>query len=93
MLKDTNKRDLMNPHPLPWGYTLSDALAWYRKSVAKARDSTEALAFRALIAAAPELLAALIELDQWAQAQQGSEYPQGTFSTVQEAINKAMGVK
>jgi len=43
-----------------------------------------------LIAAAPELLEALIELDQWAQAQQ--EYPQGTFAIVQEAINKARGV-
>ena len=46
-----------------------------------------------LIAAAPDLLEALIELDQWAQSQQGSEYPAGTFEFVQNAIQKATGVK
>lgn len=44
-----------------------------------------------LIAAAPDLLAALIELDAWAIHGSGTEYPQGTFEAVREAITKAIG--
>jgi hypothetical protein len=44
-----------------------------------------------LIAAAPDLLAALIELDAWAIHGSGTEYPQGTFEAVRAAISKAIG--
>ena len=44
-----------------------------------------------LIAAAPDLLAALIELDAWAIHGSGTEYPQGTFEAVRAAIAKAIG--
>ena len=41
--------------------------------------------------AAPDLLAALIELDAWAIYGSGTEYPQGTFEAVRAAITKAIG--
>ena len=44
-----------------------------------------------LIAAAPDMLAALIELDAWAIYGSGTEYPQGTFEAVRAAITKAIG--
>ena len=44
-----------------------------------------------LIVAAPDLLAALIELDAWAIHGSGTEYPQGTFEAVRAAIAKAIG--
>ena len=46
---------------------------------------------RKLRDAAPDLLAALIELDDWAMNESGTEYPQGTFEAVREAITKAIG--
>jgi hypothetical protein len=49
------------------------------------------LANAKLIAAAPDLLAALIELDAWAIHGSGTEYPQGTFEAVRAAIAKAIG--
>ena len=45
----------------------------------------------ALVAAAPDLLAALIELDDWAMNESGAAYPEGTFEVVREAITKAIG--
>jgi hypothetical protein len=44
-----------------------------------------------LIAAAPSLLAALVELDDWAMHESGAAYPEGTFEIVREAITKAIG--
>ena len=44
-----------------------------------------------LIAAAPDLLAALVELDDWAMNESGAAYPEGTFEVVREAITKAIG--
>jgi acyl-CoA reductase-like NAD-dependent aldehyde dehydrogenase len=41
--------------------------------------------------AAPDLLAALIELDDWAMNESGAAYPEGTFEVVREAITKAIG--
>lgn len=44
-----------------------------------------------LIAAAPELLAALIELNAWAINESGAALPAGTFELVQSVIAKARG--
>jgi hypothetical protein len=41
--------------------------------------------------AAPNLLAALVELDDWAMNESGATYPIGTFEVVREAIAKAIG--
>lgn len=41
--------------------------------------------------AAPDLLAALVELDDWAMNESGAAYPEGTFEIVREAITKAIG--
>ena len=49
------------------------------------------LAIARLIAAAPDLLAALVELDDWALNESGAAYPEGTFEVVREAITKAIG--
>jgi hypothetical protein len=49
------------------------------------------LAIARLIAAAPDLLAALVELDDWAMNESGAAYPEGTFEAVREAITKAIG--
>jgi hypothetical protein len=57
----------------------------------EALSDTDILANARLIAAAPDLLAALIELDAWAIHGSGTEYPQGTFEAVREAITKAIG--
>jgi type VI protein secretion system component VasF len=46
---------------------------------------------RKLRDAAPDLLAALIELDAWAMNESGAAYPEGTFEIVREAITKAIG--
>jgi acyl-CoA reductase-like NAD-dependent aldehyde dehydrogenase len=46
---------------------------------------------RKLRDAAPDLLAALIELDAWAMNESGATYPEGTFEAVREAITKAIG--
>ena len=46
---------------------------------------------RKLRDAAPDLLAALIELDDWAMNESGAAYPEGTFEAVREAITKAIG--
>ena len=51
----------------------------------------EIVAAAQLIAAAPDLLAALIELDAWAMHESNSIYPMGTFEVVREAITKAIG--
>lgn len=51
----------------------------------------EIVAAAQLIAAAPDLLAALIELDDWAMNESGAAYPEGTFEVVREAITKAIG--
>jgi hypothetical protein len=48
---------------------------------------------RKLRDAAPDLLAALVELDAWAIYGSGTEYPQGTFEAVREAITKAIGAE
>ena len=57
----------------------------------EALSDTDIFANARLIAAAPDLLAALIELDAWAIYGSGTEYPQGTFEAVREAITKAIG--
>ncbi len=44
-----------------------------------------------LIAAAPDLLEALIEIDQYLQGCAGCCYPTGLFDVVQSAIAKARG--
>ena len=44
-----------------------------------------------LILAAPDLLAALIELDAWVINESGAAYPEGTFEFVRAAIAKAIG--
>jgi hypothetical protein len=44
-----------------------------------------------LIAAAPDLLAALIELDAWVINESGAAYPEGTFEFVRATIRKAKG--
>jgi type VI protein secretion system component VasF len=49
------------------------------------------LALRRLRDAAPDLLAALVELDDWAMNESNSTYPMGTFEVVREAITKAIG--
>ena len=51
----------------------------------------EIVAAARLIAAAPDLLAALIELDAWAMHESGADYPPGTFEVVRDAIVKAIG--
>ena len=38
-----------------------------------------------------EMLAALVELDDWAMNESGAAYPEGTFEVVREAIAKARG--
>ncbi len=57
------------------------------QAAAQARN----LALRRLRDAAPDLLAALIELDDWAMNESGAAYPEGTFEVVREAITKAIG--
>jgi hypothetical protein len=57
------------------------------QAAAQARN----LALRRLRDAAPDLLAALIELDDWAMNESGAAYPDGTFEVVREAITKAIG--
>jgi hypothetical protein len=57
----------------------------------EALSDTDILTNARLIAAAPDLLAALIELDAWAIYGSGTEYPQGTFEAVRAAISKAIG--
>jgi hypothetical protein len=49
----------------------------------------ELFANAALIAAAPDLLAALVELDAWAMNESGADYPNGTFEIVRAALRKA----
>lgn len=46
---------------------------------------------RKLRDAAPDLLAALVELDDWAMNESGAAYPESTFEVVREAITKAIG--
>jgi hypothetical protein len=53
------------------------------------RDQGIAAANAALIAAAPDLLAALVELDAWAMNESGAGYPNGTFEIVRDALRKA----
>jgi hypothetical protein len=57
------------------------------QAAAQARN----LALRRLRDAAPDLLAALVELDDWAMNESGAAYPDGTFEVVREAITKAIG--
>jgi type VI protein secretion system component VasF len=57
------------------------------QAAAQARN----LALRRLRDAAPDLLAALVELDDWAMNESGAAYPEGTFDVVREAITKAIG--
>jgi hypothetical protein len=49
----------------------------------------EAIANARLIAAAPDLLEALVELDAWAMNESGVDYPNGTFEIVRAALRKA----
>jgi len=49
----------------------------------------ELFANAALITAAPDLLAALVELDAWAMNESGIDYPNGTFEIVRAALRKA----
>lgn len=76
-------------------FATDKALGDYRVCMIDCDDETvgeQDLAANArLIAAAPDLLAALIELDAWAIYGSGTEYPQGTFEIVREAITKAIG--
>lgn len=48
-------------HTPDWGYTLSDALSWYRKACDETKTLNEPLKLRCIVAAAPELLKALKE--------------------------------
>jgi hypothetical protein len=56
------------------------------------REQSTAEANARLIAAAPDLLAALVELDAWAMNESGADYPNGTFEVVRAAIAKAEAV-
>lgn len=53
------------------------------------REQSTAEANARLITAAPDLLAALVELDAWAMNESGADYPNGTFEVVRAAIAKA----
>jgi hypothetical protein len=55
-------------------------------------DSVENLtAILAMQDSYSEMLAALVELDDWAMNESGAAYPEGTFEVVREAISKAQG--
>jgi hypothetical protein len=63
----------------PYTFTVAETCGYKEEREANAR----------LIAAAPELLEAIIELSHWAEMQPGM--PQGTFEIVRAAIAKAKG--
>ena len=66
-------------------FIMRDELIAYLKSRPTAENNSARVN---LSAAAPDLLAALIELSQWAEQQ---EMPEGTFEIVRLAIAKAEG--
>jgi hypothetical protein len=76
-------------------FAVDETLGDYRVAMIECDDNTvdeqTVMANARLIAAAPDLLAALIELDAWAIHGSGTEYPQGTFEAVRAAIAKAIG--
>lgn len=76
-------------------FATDKALGDYRVCMIDCDDETvseQDLAANArLIAAAPDLLAALIELDAWAMNESGAVCPDGTFEIVRAAIAKAKG--
>ena len=91
--------------PGPWRFT-TDAIAIWNSPAAKKTlciadmgsegspdiDYAETIANARLIAAAPELLAALIELDHHMMTEMPlGTYPNGTFEVVRAAIAKATG--
>ena len=83
-------QDLMSPKPLAWGYTLNDALKWFRDKTAKAKNATECLQARALVAAAPELLEALESIVSHID---NEIYKPALFKVIATAaINKARGL-
>lgn len=76
---------------------LSQLAPAYTKAVVQNRNDTvwanmeRAIEQCPVVKAAPDLLAALIELNQWVIDNSGVAMPQGTFEVVQAAIQKAKG--
>jgi len=58
-------KDPMRPDTAPWGYTLSEALTWYRKAVAKAPNAQECLRLRSMVATAPDMYNQLKRIQGW----------------------------
>ena len=84
------------PTPAPWTVTINHSFRtyqiWDEDGNYHDSDIPEREANRALIEAAPELLAALIELDAHMMNEMPiGTYPQGTFEVVRAAIAKATG--
>jgi len=83
------------PEPLSWGYTLQDALKWYREAISSAKSSKECLQVRALVASAPVLLKAcelaLDDLFDTVNYEEGDERTLATVSALEEAIALAKG--
>ena len=86
----------MLPNAGPWTYECGYGGAVIKdadgKAVAQARPRRDGWNAE-LLAAAPDLLEALIELHAWAIHDSGAAYPEGTFEIVQTAISKAQGVR
>ena len=85
------------PTPAPWMVTINHSFRtyqiWDEDGNYHDSDIPEREANRALIEAAPDLLAALIELDAHMMHEMPvGTYPQGTFEVVREAIAKATGL-
>jgi hypothetical protein len=77
--------------PGPWrvfGYDIGTSPDETLAVVCAMDDNTDD-ANATLIAAAPDLLAALVELDAWAMNESGADYPNGTFEIVRAALRKA----
>lgn len=91
----------METSPAPWGHTPGPWYFWTDGDTCEVIPSedynetplctVERPSDAYLIAAAPDLLAALIELDAWALNESGAEYPTGTFEIVRAALAKAKG--
>lgn len=65
MVKIPFKHTLKRPDPAPWGYTLSEALAWYHKAVDKAPNAQECLRLRSMVATAPDMYDQLKRIQSW----------------------------